>query len=496
MYNALKLVVQEWKSFCLPSDYREMSLCKDMIDIFELVIMNNKMFKVFGEESCLFSPQSMLLSGPTGVGKTSSVNVFTKLFYANASNPIKYWQSNCKRLNASSERGINVIRNEVIPFSSYESVISFLPQNGFHADKTSAAADRVLKNKRFVVFDEADNLTEEAQMSLKAVMEANKNNCCFIFMCNNKNKIIEAIKSRCINIDFPALNEESLITLLQSICKKVQNRITEGPVISDVVTENTHHSICLEKSPLQNIRFIFDHHDVINENSSIRNEMNVCDNDNNNIDNEYVYDMTSDKNLFRWIAQNSVHDGRKATQLLLEILSSKILNNVRLCEDGIERIIIHSTASNDKTLLSNNSYHIPHKTNDLSNFCTSYMLSQLRSDLTESLENVRLLFDKCAACYAASGYDNPCKKQLFNIIKEWELRSSSSKMHYEAISSMVLNNVSIYSQNNVEKILHCLNDINRLKPLFFINQRMFLFVIITTHFLHQHTPPPPPPPPP
>jgi DNA polymerase III delta prime subunit len=58
--------------------------------------------------------------------------------------------------------------------------------------------------RKVVIIDEADNLTPDAQKALRGMMEEVSRNCTFIFTCNFKARILEAIQSRCTNIDFKA----------------------------------------------------------------------------------------------------------------------------------------------------------------------------------------------------------------------------------------------------------------------------------------------------
>jgi DNA polymerase III delta prime subunit len=90
-------------------------------------------------------------------------------------------------LNGSDERGIDVIRFKV---KNYASSMSFTG------------------GRKVIIFDEADYLTPEAQAILRGAMEEFEINCSFIFTCNFKSKLIEAIHSRCSVIDFSLKNDE------------------------------------------------------------------------------------------------------------------------------------------------------------------------------------------------------------------------------------------------------------------------------------------------
>lgn len=113
---------------------------------------------------------NLILSGGAGIGKTSSVKALCKEINADM-----------MFMNASSERGIDDVRNKMFSFGS----------------TTSLTGDR-----KVLLLDEADNLTGDAQKALRAAMEELQNNCSFVLTCNYKNKLIPALHSRCAVIDF------------------------------------------------------------------------------------------------------------------------------------------------------------------------------------------------------------------------------------------------------------------------------------------------------
>lgn len=133
---------------------------------------------------------NLLLSGPSGTGKTS-----VTLALANELG------RDFLKINGSEERSIDVIRNKV---RSYASTIS-LSSTG----------------KKFLLIDEADNLTHDAQLALRAFIEDFQTNCVFIFTCNYKNRIDKALCSRCTNKDFifPANEKQKILArFFKSVC--------------------------------------------------------------------------------------------------------------------------------------------------------------------------------------------------------------------------------------------------------------------------------------
>lgn len=114
---------------------------------------------------------NMILSGPPGIGKTSTIKALAEEL-----------DRDFMIINGSDERSIDIIRNKV---KNYASTLS-LSNTG----------------KKILLIDEADNLTNDAQLALRASIEELQSNCTFIFTCNYKNKLIPPLHSRAAVIDF------------------------------------------------------------------------------------------------------------------------------------------------------------------------------------------------------------------------------------------------------------------------------------------------------
>ncbi|NLO77707.1 MAG: replication factor C small subunit, partial [Methanomicrobiales archaeon] len=113
----------------------------------------------------------LLFTGNAGIGKTTSAIALAREFFGDT------WQMNFRELNASDERGIDVVRNQIKQFA-----------------RTAALGGAEFK---ILFLDEADALTTDAQAALRRTMESYASNCRFILSCNYSSKIIDPIQSRC-----------------------------------------------------------------------------------------------------------------------------------------------------------------------------------------------------------------------------------------------------------------------------------------------------------
>ena len=124
---------------------------------------------------------NLLLSGTAGVGKTTIAKALCDEI--GASYII---------INGSDEgRFLDTVRNRVRQFATTVSL-------------TSGASHKV------VIIDEADNTTNDVQLSLRTAVEEFHSNCRFIFTCNFVNKIIEPLHSRCTGVDFRIKSEQAV----------------------------------------------------------------------------------------------------------------------------------------------------------------------------------------------------------------------------------------------------------------------------------------------
>ena len=190
----------------------------------------------------------LLFSGPPGVGKTAAaISMVRELFGDD-------WRANFIELNASDERGIDVVRHKVKDFA-----------------RTAPLGDAEFK---VIFLDEADALTNDAQSALRRTMERYSSICRFVLSCNYSSKIIEPIQSRCAVYRFRSLSDDAVTERMKKIAKdegvkvtkegmgaivyvargdmrKAINALQAASLMEDSVTEETIYQITATARPEQ-----------------------------------------------------------------------------------------------------------------------------------------------------------------------------------------------------------------------------------------------------
>ncbi|MFZ1897782.1 replication factor C small subunit [Methanoregula sp.] len=136
----------------------------------------------------------LLFTGSAGVGKTTAAVTLAREFFGAS------WQMNFRELNASDERGIDVVRNQIKQFA-----------------RTTPLGDATFK---ILFLDEADALTTDAQAALRRTMESYAKTCRFILSCNYSSKIIDPIQSRCAIYRFRPLSAQAVKEEIARIAAK------------------------------------------------------------------------------------------------------------------------------------------------------------------------------------------------------------------------------------------------------------------------------------
>ena len=141
----------------------------------------------------------LLFAGPAGTGKTTCALALAKELFG------ELWKHNLHELNASDERGIDVVRGKIKEFAR----TAPLGEDGF----------------KIIFLDEADALTGAAQAALRRTMEKYSRTCRFVMSCNFSSKIIDPIQSRCAVFRFRPLKAEDVERYLKFVAVKEELNI-------------------------------------------------------------------------------------------------------------------------------------------------------------------------------------------------------------------------------------------------------------------------------
>ncbi len=158
-----------------------------------------RLYEIVGQDSIIGRLQDtlnngcefthLLFKGPPGTGKTTTAHAIANELGADF-----------KEINASDDRGVDPVRKKVITFARYMPLTQF--------------------RYKILFLDEIDGMTSEAQDLLKRPMEIFGVNCRFILACNNVDKIIEPIRSRCTEYEFKPISKNAIITRLRYISNR------------------------------------------------------------------------------------------------------------------------------------------------------------------------------------------------------------------------------------------------------------------------------------
>jgi len=166
--------------------------------------MNKKMFQNILRTE--YFP-NLLFYGPPGTGKTTTIinliNAYNEKYSKNSKGSVIH-------LNASDERGIDIIRNQIL---------QFVRTNNFFENSI-----------KFVILDEVDYMTKNAQQALKYLLQFSNYNVRYCLICNYISKIDESLKNEFICVRFNQLPKDDIFIFIKSICVSEKLKMSDTEI--------------------------------------------------------------------------------------------------------------------------------------------------------------------------------------------------------------------------------------------------------------------------
>ena len=287
---------------------------------------------------------NLLFYGPPGTGKTTTI---INLINAYQEKLNKKNKDLIIHLNASDERGIDIIRNQISCFVNSKPL--------FHT------------GMKFVILDEVDYMTKNAQQALRYLLQNYSNNVRFCLICNYISKIDEGLQNEFIRLRFNQLPKEDIIGFLKQI--------------SDTEKLNmSHNSLsCIQKLYRSDIRsminFIQSNQDIVKNHSEAESSICIIDND--------VWE-----NLFEKLSKREKLENNCAYVHLISINYN--IDKKNIIKDFLNYIIRNKSKIINRDFLNfvenlmhsqnlNNNNHIYYSLSRLSSFASSVKTTSLES---------------------------------------------------------------------------------------------------------------------
>jgi len=164
-------------------------------DCFDDIIISDTNKSIFSSIFTTDHFSNMLFYGPPGTGKTTTIINLINKYFENIN--VKNRKSSILHLNASDDRGIDIIRNQIMQFVNTNSIYK--------------------KGLKFVILDEVDYMTKNAQQALKYLIQSSSSNIRYCLICNYISKIEEHLRNEFICIRFNQLPEQDIYHFLKNI---------------------------------------------------------------------------------------------------------------------------------------------------------------------------------------------------------------------------------------------------------------------------------------
>jgi replication factor C subunit 2/4 len=298
--------------------YRPKKL-NDVVEQIEIIKLLNKTLETGDFLHYLFY-------GPPGTGKTSTVLALVHQLYG----PHKV-SERVLELNASNERGIDSVRNRIIKF----------------AKLSVGTSDPKYKcpNFKIIILDEVDAMTSDAQSALRKVMEETSEITRFVFICNYITKIIDPIKSRCMQIFFKPINTDAINVKLSSIAQKEEVNISNKCIetIVDISEGDLRKAIMI----LQNAKYLVKYKKHVLPKDIIKMSGNIYEKDFSNFWNNCItFSIIKLKQLVNKI----IFNGYPVKNMLYFIQKTVLSSDIN---DKKKSLILLEIANIDKKLSEN-----------------------------------------------------------------------------------------------------------------------------------------------
>jgi replication factor C subunit 3/5 len=167
---------------------------------------------------------NIILYGPPGTGKTTTIINLIKEYQEEHNEKNK---NLVIHLNASDDRGIDVIRNQIISFVQSKTLF--------------------ITGKKFIVLDEVDYMTKNAQCALRTLIQHCPSNVVFCLICNYISRMDASLQNEFVRLRFSQLPEKNIIDFINKIKKNEEINIS------------TQNIIDLQKIYKSDIRSIINH---------------------------------------------------------------------------------------------------------------------------------------------------------------------------------------------------------------------------------------------